>query len=165
MKLHSLFTVLDITDIHLLHIAKHLRVDLRTFLCCLSEEIPQAVVEQLKQERWQERHAAVYSLPGCVFGDVWNDTVSRRQWLQGCTCAWCNTASEIMKWWGKLMMMQWYDSLSCLVLIIHCWDLRETKRIQSYGIMYVNWSWWGFPSGETHCLCEYTQLCIHTVTL
>lgn len=43
MKLHSLFTALDITDIHLQHSAKHLQVDLHTFLCCLSEEISQTV--------------------------------------------------------------------------------------------------------------------------
>lgn len=45
VKLRSLFAVLDITGIHLLHSAKHLQVDLRTFLCCLSEEVSQAAVE------------------------------------------------------------------------------------------------------------------------
>lgn len=55
----------------LLHSAKHLQVDLHTFLCCLSEEIPQAVLEQLWKDRWQELHGII-----CLdvfYGDVWND--------------------------------------------------------------------------------------------
>lgn len=39
VKLHSLCTVLHITDIHLLHSAKHLQVDFRTCFCCLSAHV------------------------------------------------------------------------------------------------------------------------------
>lgn len=71
----------------------------RTFLCCLSEEISQALVEQ-RQERRQELHGMVYSFSGC--GDAWNaKSVPMETKLYLCFHG-SHTASEMMtvnSWW------------------------------------------------------------------
>lgn len=109
------------------------------FFCGLSEEISQAVAEQLWQEKWPELHGIVYSVPGC--SDAWNDKS-------------VPMAARLKVWW----VSWWWCSDMILMFGINNTAQRKPPRASHMGYyMHINYM-------LTVCLSN-NQLCIHTVTV
>lgn len=113
MKLHSLFAALDTqTDIHVLHSAKHLQVDLCTFRCCLSGRDSRGcgwatLTEQMTGITWNS-----LCLDG-ISGDVQSDKSSAfaRLHFQGSVAASNIELSCPNSPFWKLLVCVWVTSL------------------------------------------------------